>query len=98
MAGTLRVAGPAKEYILLLPPEAQQEIKAGLNAIEDQPLSGAPLPFPWVPGTMCHITKRYFITYRMNDDDIPEVASVTKMPSSEDIQQAFEQRWQAKPK
>ena len=92
MGQELRVAGPVKDFILSQSAEAQQEILDGLKAIEDQPLSGRFLPFPWEPGTMCHTTKRYFITYRINDDT-PEIASVTEMPSAEDIQRAFVRRW-----
>jgi len=87
----LHVAGPAKDYILAQPPDAQQEILQALRTIEARPLSGEYLPFPYVPGLLGYTTARYFVTYRLTDDT-PEVAGITKMPRIDDIQQALEQR------
>jgi len=88
----LHVAGPAKDFILAQSPEAQQEILQALRAIEANPFSGGPLPFPWVPGILGYNTAQYFITYRLTPDDVPEVAGIVKTPSADDIQRAFETR------
>ena len=87
----LRVAGPAKDFILAQPADAQLEILQALRAIEARPLAGAFLPFPWVSGILGYTTAQYFITYRLTDD-VPEVAGITKMPTADDIQRAFENR------
>ena len=84
----LHVAGPAKDFVLTQSPDAQQEILRALRAIEARPLSGEYLPFPWVSGILGYITAQYLITYRLADG-IPEVASITKMPSANDIQQTL---------
>ena len=87
----LHVAGPAKDFILAQSPDAQQEILQALRTIEDNPLSGEFLPFPWTPGILGYNTPQYFITYRLTDD-VPEVAGVTKTPSVDDIQRAIQER------
>jgi len=87
----LHVAGPARDFILTQSPDAQLEILQALKTIEERPLSGEYLPFPWVPGILGCTTTHYFITYRLNDE-IPQVASVVKMPTAGDVQRAFEQR------
>ena len=87
----LRIAGPARDYILSQSPEAQLEILQALKIIEARPLSGEYLPFPWTPGILGYTTAEYFITYRLTDD-IPEVAAVVKMPTAGDIERAFRER------
>ena len=88
----LRIAGPARNYILGQHPDAQQEILRALREIEANPLStGEYLPFPWSQGILGYSTARYFITYRMTDG-IPEVAAVTRTPTAEDIQREFQER------
>lgn len=86
----LHVSGPAKDFILTQSPEAQQEILAALKTIEERPLSGEYLPFPWVSEVLGYGTAHYFITYRIFEG-IPQVAGIVEMPTADDIQRILDQ-------
>ena len=86
----LHVAGPAKDFILTQSPEAQQEILQALKTIEEHPLSGEYLPFPWVTEVLGYTTAQNTITYRIADG-IPQVAGIVKMPTADDIQRILDQ-------
>lgn len=88
----LHLAGPLKDIILGCATEAQEEIWEALKRIEADPSVGEYLPFPWTNGILGFQSNRYFITYRFRPDGDPEVAGITKMPTSEDIQRALQER------
>ena len=86
----LHIGRPVWEFILTQSPDAQQEILQALRRIEQNPLSGEYLPFPYVPGVLGYGTAHYFINYRLTDG-IPEVAGIIKMPTADDIQRIRDQ-------
>ena len=87
----LHIAASARDYTLAQAPEAQNEILQTLKKIEGNFLSGQYLPFPWEPGILGYTSPRYFITYRLTTD-VPEVTNITRMPTADDIERAFQER------
>ena len=88
----LRIAEPAKEYILGQAQDAQEEILKALELIAERPVAGIYLPFPWSQGILGYTTPHYFITYREREGVI-EVEGVTKTPTLEDVQRAMLRRF-----
>ena len=87
----IHIAGPVRDFVLTQPSDSQQEILQALREIEDTPLVGEYLPFPWQSRNLGYSTAQYFITYRLTDD-VLEVLGIVKMPTDDDIQRAIEQR------
>lgn len=86
----MRIAGPARRFILSLSKADQKRVLKALRVIEKNPLAGIYLPFPWV-GALGYGTKGFTITYRVNDGEA-EITGVVRVPTLDDIMEALRQR------
>ena len=74
-----RVSSPAKDFIIAQPTAGRLQLMQAIEEIENDPLIGQYLPFPWDTNVLGYGSGGYWITYGLNDG-VVQIWGIVRMP------------------